>query len=134
MSLKRQLGIRHEHVTDVDITTGALEYLGMENGKLLEEKVSEGGPHLVVGRQGSTLKCTRPSASFFAIRCGKPPQSPAKALVTSRTSTAPRLPTQDRRVSRAEDLLDKLRAVCRELGEDAAGAAAEVHPALSSLR
>ncbi|GLC34110.1 hypothetical protein PLESTM_000154200 [Pleodorina starrii] len=77
VSLKRQLGLRHKPVDDVDISTGALEYLQMENGKLMEEK--------------------------------------------------------GRRVSRAEDELDKLRAVCRELGEDCAAAAAEVHPALSSL-
>lgn len=39
MSLKRQLGIRHNLLDDVDITTGALEYLQMENSKLMEEKV-----------------------------------------------------------------------------------------------
>ncbi|GLI66004.1 hypothetical protein VaNZ11_009615 [Volvox africanus] len=77
VSLKRQLGLRHKPVEDADITTGALEYLQMENGKLIEEKT--------------------------------------------------------RRVVRAEEQLDKLRAICRELGEDCAAAAAEVHPALSSL-
>ncbi|GIL93823.1 hypothetical protein Vretimale_194 [Volvox reticuliferus] len=77
LSLKRQLGLRHKPEEDVDITTGALEYLQMENGKLIEEK--------------------------------------------------------GLRVVRAEEQLDKLRAICRELGEDCAAAAAEVHPALSSL-
>ncbi|KXZ41090.1 hypothetical protein GPECTOR_820g49 [Gonium pectorale] len=76
-SLKRQLGIRHTPADDMDITTGALEYLQMENDKLQEDK--------------------------------------------------------NRRLARAEQELDTLRAICRELGEDGAAAAAEVHPALSSL-
>ncbi|KAG2447646.1 hypothetical protein HYH02_007564 [Chlamydomonas schloesseri] len=77
MGLKRQLGLPHTEVTDADISTGALEYLNMENGKLEEEK--------------------------------------------------------GRRLSRAEAQLDVLRAICRELGEDAAVAAAEVHPALRAM-
>ncbi|KAG2423310.1 hypothetical protein HXX76_015457 [Chlamydomonas incerta] len=76
-NLKRQLGIPHAEVTDADISSGALEYLNMENNKLEEEK--------------------------------------------------------GRRLSRAEAQLDVLRAICRELGEDAAAAAAEVHPALRAM-
>ncbi|GFR51508.1 hypothetical protein Agub_g13923 [Astrephomene gubernaculifera] len=38
-----------------------------------------------------------------------------------------------KRMARAEGLLDRLRGICRELGEDSAAAAAEVHPALCSL-
>eukprot|EP00198_Chlamydomonas_reinhardtii_P009706 XP_001699043.1 predicted protein [Chlamydomonas reinhardtii] len=76
-SLKRQLGLTHTEATDADISSGALEYLNMENNKLEEEK--------------------------------------------------------GRRLSRAEEQLDALRAICRELGEDAAAAAAEVHPALRAM-
>lgn len=38
-SLKRQLGLTHTEATDADISSGALEYLNMENNKLEEEKV-----------------------------------------------------------------------------------------------
>ncbi|KAG2491113.1 hypothetical protein HYH03_010557 [Edaphochlamys debaryana] len=77
--LKQQLGLRHVAPPEdsVDISTGALEYLAMENGKLADEKA--------------------------------------------------------RRLMRVEESLDRLRAVCRELGEDAAEAAEAVHPGLRGL-
>ncbi|PNH11454.1 Microtubule-associated protein 4 [Tetrabaena socialis] len=76
--LKQQLGIQHAPAEDVDISTGALEYLELENVKLKEEMA--------------------------------------------------------RRLSRAEDELWQLRAICRDLGEDSGAAAADAHPALRSLR
>ena len=54
-------------------------------------------------------------------------------LSLSRPASARPVGTQEQRYLRLVSLLEKLRAVCSELGEDDKYAAADVHPSLANV-